>query len=67
MNTYAVKKINLGNTTDITSYLEEVEKAEVKYCKGLSEVWQYCGCKLRKERTGYSGIVGNIEYIAVRA
>jgi len=28
----------------------------------LSDVWEFIGHKLKKERFGYSGIIGNIEY-----
>lgn len=63
---YAVKKINLEKVKDINDYWCEVKRAEIKYCNGIEELRQYCGGKLYKQRCGYSGINGNIEYIAER-
>ena len=67
MNTYAVKKINLNNIKGGNDYFTEVQKATIKYCNGLQEVWEYCGGRLHRERAGYSGIINNIEYVAVRS
>lgn len=32
----------------------------------LSDVWEFLGFKLKKQRTGYSGIRNNIEYVLTR-
>lgn len=32
----------------------------------LSEVWEFLGFKLKKQRNGYSGIKNGIEYILTR-
>ncbi len=66
MNTYRVKKINLDGVTTLDEYLEAEKKAAIVYCEGLDEVKKYCGVQLRRERAGYSGIVGNVEYHAER-
>ena len=66
MNTYAVKKINLSKVNNLNEYWDAVNKAQIKYCKGLKEVEEYCGGKLHRGRCGYSGTIGNIEYVAIR-
>lgn len=66
MNTYQVKKINLSKVNNLDEYWNAVNKAQIKYCKGLKEVWEYCGGKLHREKHGYSGVIGNIEYVAMR-
>ena len=63
---YAVKKINLEKVKNINDYWNEVQRASIKYCNGMEELRQYCGGKLHRQRHGYSGINGNIEYIAER-
>lgn len=63
---YAVKKINLDKVKNINDYWNEVQKASIKYCNGMEELKQYCGGKLHRQRHGYSGINGNIEYVAER-
>ena len=66
MYTYKVKKINLSKVNNLDEYWDAVNKAQIKYCKGLKEVKEYCGGKLHRERNGYSGIIGDIEYVAIR-
>lgn len=66
MNKYAVKKINLAKIGTTEEYWEAVKNASIHYCKGLDEVREYCGGRLHRERCGYSGVNGNIEYVAVR-
>ena len=66
MYTYKVKKINLSKVNNLDEYWDAVNKAQIKYCKGLKEVREYCGGKLHRERCGYAGIIGNIEYVAIR-
>lgn len=66
MNTYAVKKINLSKVNNLDEYWIAVNKSQIKYCKGLKEVWEYCGGKLHRGRHGYSGVIGNIECVAMR-
>lgn len=66
MNTYAVKKINLSKINNLDDYWDAVNKAQIKYCKGLKEVRGYCGGKLHRGKNGYSGTIGNIEYVAIR-
>ena len=61
---YKVVKIDLSKVNNHEDYWNEYNKSEVKYCNGLDEVTQYCGGKLKKERCGYSGIIGNIQYVA---
>ena len=63
---YAVKKINLEKVKDINDYWNEVQKASIKYCNGMEELKQYCGGELHRQRHGYSGINGNIEYVVER-
>ena len=66
MTQYMVKRIDLSKVNTIDEYWEAVKKATIKYCNGLDEVTQYCGGKLHRQRNGYSGINGNIEYVAER-
>ncbi len=66
MNTYRVKKINLNGVTTLDEYLEAEKKAAIVFCHGLDEVKECCGTQLRRERAGYSGMVGNMEYIVER-
>lgn len=66
MAVYAVKKINLDKADTMEKYWELVKNASIKYCNGLDELRQYCGGKLHRERCGYAGIIGNIEYVAER-
>jgi hypothetical protein len=63
---YAVKKINLEKVKNVDDYWNQVNNATIKYCNGMEELKQYCGGKLHRQRHGYSGINGNIEYIAER-
>ena len=55
MRTYLVDIIDWGNGGKHTS----------KICHGLEEVWKLCGFKLKRERSGYAGFIGHIEYRAV--
>lgn len=64
MATYRVQKIDLTYVGTIDEYNHAVNEAEIRYCYGLKEVEKYCGGKLYKQRNGYSGTIGNIEYIA---
>ena len=65
MRTYQVKKINLKNIKTIGEYWDAVNKAPVHYCNGLEELRAYCGGRLHRQRAGYSGINGDIEYVAI--
>ena len=64
MTQYRVKKINLDKVNNLDEYLDAVKKASVKYCNGIKELRKYCGGNPHRQRNGYSGINGNIEYIA---
>ena len=64
MTEYKVKKINLKNCYDMDEYQKRAQNASVHFCKGQKELIEYCGGKLKKERCGYCGIIGDIEYIA---
>ena len=66
MTTYEVKKINLSKVKNLDDYWREVKYAPVHYCKGVKELREYCGGKLHRQRCGYSGINGNIEYVAIK-
>ena len=66
MNIYAVKKVNYTDGMSWDAYMQAVAEAPEIYCKGMEEVTQYTGCKLKRERAGYSGIVGNTAYIAYK-
>ena len=63
---YKVKKINLDKVDNLDDYWNEVKNASVKYCNGIKELTEYCGGKLHRQRNGYSGIIGNIEYVVER-
>ena len=65
--TYEVKRIILKSNMTENEYWDKVKNATVKYCNGVDELTDYCGGKLHRQRGGgYSGINGNIEYIAIR-
>ena len=66
MAKYGVKKIDMANINNVDDYNKAYNNATIHYCNGLQEVEKYCGGKLHKQRNGYSGVNGNIEYIAER-
>lgn len=66
MNTYCVKKIDIRTVKTVEEYNAAIEQAEPYYCHGLQEVWNYCGGKLHRQRAGYNGTSGYIDYIAYR-
>lgn len=66
MNTYRVKKINLTSVKTPDEYWEAVQKATVHYCHGLKELQAFCGGRLHRQRNGYAGANGQIEYVAER-
>lgn len=63
---YRVKKIDISKVKDTNDYWNAVENATIRYCNGIKELTEYCGGKLHRQRNGYSGINGNIEYVAER-
>lgn len=64
---YEVKRIVLKPNMTVDEYWNAVKKATIKYCDGLDEVRKYCGGKLHRQRGGgYSGVNGNVEYVAMR-
>lgn len=66
MNKYRVKRINLSNVNTTAEYWNAVNRAHDHYCNGIKELREYCGGCLHRERHGYAGINGNIEYVAER-
>lgn len=64
MAQYKVKRINISKIKNVDEYWEAVNKATIHYCNGLKELREYCGGKLHRQRNGYTGTNGNIEYIA---
>lgn len=64
MTQYRVKKINLDKVNNLDEYWNAVKNASIKYCNGIKELREYCGGSLHRQRNGYSGINGNIEYVA---
>lgn len=64
MTQYMVKKININGINSVDDYWKAVKNATIHYCNGLKELQEYCGGKLHKQRNGYSGTNGNIEYVA---
>ena len=63
---YRVKKIDISKVKDTNDYWNAVKNATIHYCNGIKELTEYCGGKLHRQRNGYSGINGNIEYVAER-
>lgn len=63
---YIVKKIDISKVNTVDEYWKAVRYATIKYCNGVKELQEYCGGKLHRQRNGYSGINGNIEYVAER-
>ena len=66
MTQYRVRKIDLSKIKDMNDYWNAVKNATIHYCNGTNELMDYCGGKLHKQRNGYSGVNGNIEYVAER-
>jgi len=66
-NTYALKVIFTGNIHSIDEYTRAIENARTLYFEGLQSVFEYCGGKLFKQRHGWSGCRGSIEYLCVKA
>lgn len=64
MTQYRVKRINLSNINNTDEYWDAVKKTSIHYCNGVKELKEYCGGKLHRQRNGYAGINGNIEYVA---
>ena len=64
MQEYRVKKIDISKVNSVDDYWCAVKNARVYYCKGIKELRKYCGGHLHYVRCGYSGINGNIEYVA---
>ena len=64
MKTYKVKRIDLTGIKTPEEYWQRVENAGITYCVGIKALREYCGGRLRRERFGYAGINGNIEYVA---
>jgi len=67
MTVYTVRKIELKPGMTFTDRIVAYEEAEKIYCKGMKEVEKFVGGKLHRGRCGYSGIVGNTEYIAEKS
>ena len=66
MNNYMVKCIKVYDGMTTEEHWKRVASAWPHYCKGLNEVWDYCGGRLHRGRCGYYGTIGDIEYVAVR-
>ena len=64
MTQYRVKRINLKHVNTLDEYWKAVNAATVHYCNGLQELRDYCGGRLHRQRAGYAGINGDIEYVA---
>ena len=46
--------------------IEHFSDKRIMFFTKLSNVWEYLGFKLKKERCGYAGIMNNTEYIVER-
>ena len=66
MTQYRVKKIDISKVRNTNDYWDAVNKATIHYCNGLKELKEYCGGRLYRQRNGYAGAIGNIEYVAER-
>ena len=66
MSKYELKQIDLSSVEDIDNYHEAFNSAESKVFNSVNEAFNFCGMKLRRERCGYAGIKGNVEYILTR-
>ena len=63
---YEVKRVDTRNVNTLDEYKKSIHSATTVFCDSLTDVWEFCGGKLHRERCGYSGVKGNFEYIAVR-
>lgn len=64
---YMVKKIDCSTCETPDDYFKLVKKTNYVFCNGLDDLRMYCGGKLHRQRGGgYSGMNGNIEYVAIR-
>lgn len=66
-NTYALKVIYTKDIHNIADYQKAINEARTLYFEGLKSVFDYCGGKLFKQRNGWSGKRGDIEYLCVKA
>ena len=66
MNVYRVEKVNMTNVVTTDDYAKALESAEVKYCIGLNQVFDFCGGKLFRCRNGYAGNDGKYGYVAFK-
>ena len=73
MTEYRVKKIKLDSNdsnNNYKAYWDKVNKAPIKYCKGIKELRNYCGGTLHRisnlgvGKVAYSCYVGDYEYYA---
>lgn len=64
MNVYRVKKIDLSYVKTHDEYWHAVNNASVHYVNGIKGLREFCGGRLHRERCGYAGMNGNIEYVA---
>lgn len=64
MNIYRVKKVNISKVKNTDEYWDAVNHASVHYIEGVNALREFCGGRLHRERNGYAGINGNIEYVA---
>lgn len=65
MKTYQVLKINMEYVRTVDDYEHAKNEASVHYINGLSNVFDFCGGKLHRERCGYSGRIGKHEFVAL--
>jgi hypothetical protein len=66
MFNYYLKTIDLSGVKTDRDYRYAENAGKTRYFKRLQDVFEYCGCKLKRGRYGYSGIIGNTEYKAYK-
>lgn len=65
-NTYALKVVYTDNIHNVGDYQRAIERAQTYYFEGLKEVFDFCGGRLFRQRYGWSGTRGCIEYLCVK-
>lgn len=65
MRTYEIRAIDISKAMSVDDYEAAYNSAVPHICVGLRQTEGFCECKLRRERCGWYGVNGNIEYIAV--
>ena len=66
MSKYKIIKIDTSKLNTPEEHWKAVESAKAYYIEGFKAVQAFCGGSLHKERCGYAGCIGDIEFIVTK-